>query len=253
MNILCLTHTPEAFQALQTYPINLIAVESISALVDTLTRIRCSGIILDVRCLIRTRDQKCTLHEFIDAFPTLRVNSTKDGSGFIPLGDPDAFINQACAAFCPRQVRRNRRVHLALPVLLARKNDPKMRSASKTSSIDLSENGMFLFSCEDWDTRESVWMRIMTIEDTAPIRGMVRWIHPWGTGLRYPGIGVTFEEISSRQYEELRNDYLLRQDNSQQLFVSEIARLETFIKQGCPDNTATCSDNTPEPSPVKGK
>ena len=166
MNILCLSRSSAAFKELQTYAINLIIVDSIAALMDTLTQVKCSGIILDIKSLMRTQEHhKCLLYEFIDAFPTLRVNSSRDGDSFVPLGDPDEFITRNCATFSPRRVRKDKRLRLQLQLLLARGNDPEMRAAVKTCSIDVSGSGMFVFTSDDWHPEEQAWIRITELAD----------------------------------------------------------------------------------------
>lgn len=252
MNIICLSRTPDAFHALQTYAINLIMVESIAALMDTLTHTKCSGIILDVKCLMRTNAHyKRLLYEFIDAFPTLRVNSTCNGYGFIPLDDPDKFITHTCANFQERSVRANRRMRVVLPLLLAR--DAAMQDAVKTCSIDLSENGMFIFSTDQWRIDAQAWIQLMDIRDHAPIRTTVRWVQPWGTGLRFPGIGTTFEQITPKQHEELCRKFLLRQSNRQDSFVSELASLTEFIETEWSDNCSSTTTNNEQDHPVAQK
>lgn len=232
MNILCLSRSPAAFQTLQRYAVNLTVVDTVSALIESLKRVKCSGIILDVKCLMRTNEcDKSMLYELIDAFPTLRVKSDVDGSGFIPLGDPDAFITKACSTFSPRTARKSRRTHMALPLLLARENDPKMRAAVKTCSVDLSESGIFIFSTDDWHIDDHVWIQIMTLQDSTPIHATIRWIQPWGAKLYYPGIGATFTTIKPNQHEELCDEYLLRSSNTQRLFISELSCLNNFIEQ----------------------
>ncbi len=244
MNILCLSRIPSAFQELKKYGINMIVVDSISALMDTLVTIECSGIVLDVKCLMRTNDHhKGLLYEFIDAFPTLRVNSAPDGSSFIPLGDPDTFITKTCAAFKPRSVRKNRRMHVAIPLLLSREQDSELRAAVKTCSIDLSENGMFIFSADDWRIDEHVWVQFMDITDSTPILATVRWVLPWGSGLRYPGIGTTFEKITPKQHDEICDRFLLRSRGPQHSLISELSCLDTFLEEEWPNIVSACKEN----------
>ncbi len=244
MNILCLSRVPGAFQTLKEYAINLIMVDSISALMDMLVRIPCSGIILDVKCLMRTNEHhKGLLYEFIDAFPTLRVNSAPDGNSFVPLGDSDAFVTKTCAAFKPRSVRKNRRMHVALPLLLSREQDPEMRNAVKTCSIDLSEKGMFIFSTDEWRIDESAWIQLIDVRDSTPIRARVRWVLPWGTGLRFPGIGIIFDAITPEQHDELCSRFLLRSNDTQRSFISDLSCLDTFLEEEWPELVLVSKEN----------
>lgn len=64
-----------------------------------------------------------------------------------------------------------------------------------------------MLSNDTWQSKEHVWFILKELEDQTPIRGEVRFVIPWGKAMRFPGIGICFEEITENQREELCKRY----------------------------------------------
>jgi Tfp pilus assembly protein PilZ len=73
----------------------------------------------------------------------------------------------------------------------------------RTVTVDLSREGCFVFSVRDWKPGDSAWFTIKELRDNTPICGLVRWCLKWGEGMRVPGIGLKFTEITESQAREI--------------------------------------------------
>lgn len=204
--------------------VELVTVPNVRSMVEYLTGNPVNGILLEVRALLRaSAHEKGILQEFVEAFPVLRVNvvQRKEGPVLKALGCLEEFLASSCGEFPARLVRSDLRHRLHLPVLLAREQDPGLLDPEKTYTLDLSTQGMFLFSTQDWSKEQRVWVqcRGMSVAEEAlgdelrwpPIAAHIEWHRPWGVPHVLAGIGVRFEDIDPDLHALLCSRYLLRQ------------------------------------------
>jgi hypothetical protein len=148
-------------------------------------------------------------------FPVLRVGRSDDGGEIncvlegIPRLDIsgrevlDYFMTKKCRDKSPRQIRLMVRRNIFYNVLLFTKDgdDP-----SRANLWDISESGAYVLTpLSGFKSGDTVWLGVQDLQDTTPIKGLIRWTQPWGLDIRHlPGFGISFVEISEEQKREIK-------------------------------------------------
>lgn len=180
--------------------------------VPTLTcRTLFSGILLDMPIMTKaSTNEKCQLEDILKALPSAYLNIAP-ATDSIKLLTADNHHGTArsleefldiCSGFAPRLVRPKDRVSLHLNAVLTC-CDPG-HGVEQTVTLNVSSQGCFLFSTHPThQPDQQVTVRFIGLSDPTPIVCTIRWVRPWGSCHQMPGIGVTFEQISADQREQL--------------------------------------------------
>lgn len=172
-----------------------------------------NGLLVDVPTMIRCEcDGKNRITHIMERFPVLRLiyNPQFGGIRGLAMGgtikdnrDLGEFILDECVPFAARSIRVAERKEIVFNVLLLK--DLEQERVERTVTIDVSEHGCFVFSVDHWDVSSPAWLVINEFEDKTPIELKVRWCGRWGEGMRLPGIGASFENMTAHQYAQLHS------------------------------------------------
>ncbi len=191
--------------------IEVMAVASLRGLDADMTASYYDGVIIDMATKIHgLKSDREFVYRTLRKFPVAHVNRKGESRKikvFYPGHRAGAtlkdFVQEKCVPFTPRRLGHHIRKELHFNVLLSRDGHPQEETAERTVTVDVSENGCFLFSVEEWEPGERVWMIIQELNDRTPIEGLVRWHVKWGAGMRVPGIGLKFTQINDVQKKEI--------------------------------------------------
>lgn len=149
-----------------------------------------SGILLDlVTSAKSTAQEKQETNDLLQLYPYAKVKVME--AGVRMLGDSRSlqqFIAD-CRVFPARTIRKAKRQIQYISALLSA--DDGFSAAEKTVTLNISDEGSFVYSANDWKVGDRVWMRFT--ENDCIVRGTVRWLQPWGNNKRLPGIGIKFD------------------------------------------------------------
>lgn len=236
VRVLCLTDKPELYAPYENTPgVVLEYVQSLSELVESLLSTPHNGIILEFRKMMRAEPhEKMLLNDFVESFPTLRVNISPETGELNALGSVEAFLTETCPAFHARKVRSNLRLHVQIPVELARHDDYDFKDPERCYTINASQGGLFISSSRDWTGATWIWLRASVLGDDTPILTHVRWYRPWGAPHAMSGVGVFFAQITDTQHAALCEEFLLRKKYrkpDQRLIAQELEAFLAELKQ----------------------
>jgi hypothetical protein len=174
-----------------------------------------SGILVDVPTMIRSEStNKGRVSSVMDRFPVLRLLYNGDRGGIRGLSHGGtvrdnkslkSFVLNECLTFSPRTIRRSRRSDLVLNVLLAADADDFGKRHERTVTVNVSEQGCFVYSTGEWEDDQTAWMVVNELDDKTPIGLHVHWARFWGEMTRIPGIGTSYSSIQPGQLEQIRH------------------------------------------------
>lgn len=180
----------------------------VSSLLDKLQETPACGFVLEIDRVMRAkRVERDHLLKVVGSFPLLRTMRKGEDSLLTYLDDLACFAANV-KVFSPRRVRCHARVPVRLNVLIAQEDDLAFANAYKTNLLDISANGGFAYSLDDFVGQELVRLRILELADPASIQAHIRWRKPWGNPDTLPGLGLLFVDIRSGQLDELVTRYL---------------------------------------------
>jgi hypothetical protein len=162
--------------------------------------------LIDAGTLVEARSgEKAILAHMFEIYPTLLLHGGKEG--LVPLprhrscSDMESFL-EACGAFTPRPVRAKDRAELNLHVLLS--GAPDFEPVERTVTLNVSENGCFVISGQEWQPEGRLWLQFPELEVDDPICARICWRTPWGKADGIPGMGLQFEKINKAQKDGLK-------------------------------------------------
>ena len=174
-----------------------------------------SGLVIDVPTMIRCEcGDKNRITRVMELFPVLRVMYNPKYGGIRGLAqggtlrdnrDLGEFVEFECVPFSPRSIRVAQRREMVFNVVLLNRLGLPEAKGERTVTLNVSEHGCFIYSISDWRLDSSAWLVIKEFEDRTPIELKVRWQRPWGTASLLPGIGATFESMTTFQYVQLHS------------------------------------------------
>ncbi len=138
-------------------------------------------------CLLKIHEKT---EEIVCFHSTLKLGGT--------LGD---FIDHECRNFVPRMIRSDFRKAIHLNVILYKRPDRNFPERSVTMNI--SKGGCFVFSVQEWEIDDDIWIEFFELSDTPPFPGKIRNVVKWGASRRIPGIGIEFQNNSESQISRL--------------------------------------------------
>lgn len=192
--------------ALQDFGINVFSCSLFAEAAGYALLNQVSGVIVDVATMIRAKDDEQSVSTFLqNVYPLLRVRVSDSGITPMFVGKNDtqqqgalAYIQEVCAGFAPRTLRRYKRRISYLPVVM-RNADGK---ECQTITIDLSWGGAFIALNELWglEVGEKFLVHMPTLGISREAQ-LVR-IVPWGVQNVIPGLGVTWADALEQDIEE---------------------------------------------------
>lgn len=108
------------------------------------------------------------------------------------IGD---FIDNECRKFVPRMIRSDVRKTIHLNVILYK--NPDRNFPERSITVNISNGGCFVFSVQEWEIDDDIWIDFLELPDDPPFHGIVRNSIQWGKSRRIPGIGIEFRDISA--------------------------------------------------------
>lgn len=198
-------------EAISNLGVEVKAVAWLKGLDADITEAYYHGVIIDMATKIQgLKNNREFIYRTLRKFPVAHVNRKKKSpkiSVFYPGQHPGAtlrdFIQDKCVPFTPRKLGAHIRKELHFNVVLFKSNPPQEEAAERTVTVDVSENGCFLFSVQSWKPGDTGWIIIQELDDRTPIQCLVRRHVPWGAGMRIPGIGLTFTHIKDKQKKHI--------------------------------------------------
>ncbi|MBI2355384.1 MAG: PilZ domain-containing protein [Deltaproteobacteria bacterium] len=175
---------------LQADGADAIALSSLAELPAILREVPVNGILLDlVTSAKATAQEKRETNELIQLYPHAKTKVIDHEVKI--LGNSSSFQHfiQECRSFTPRVIRRGSRQVRFIGFLLS--TDSDFTDADKTVTLNISDDGCFVYSTGEWKAGDRVWLRFS--ENECVVQGVVRWWQPWGNNKRMPGIGIRFE------------------------------------------------------------
>ncbi|MEF2230667.1 MAG: PilZ domain-containing protein [Pseudodesulfovibrio sp.] len=174
-----------------------------------------NGLVIDVPTMIRCDcGDKNRITRVMERFPVLRVMYNPKCGGIRGLAqggtlrdnrDLIEFVEHECVPFSPRSIRVVQRREVVFNVVLLNRLGLPEVQGERTVTLNVSEHGCFIYSINDWRMGEPAWLVVNEFDDRTPIELKVRWQRPWGTASLLPGIGATFESMSTYQYVQLHS------------------------------------------------
>jgi Tfp pilus assembly protein PilZ len=203
--------------------VQIDTVASLDELYKVLTKTAYNGIMLDVPTrIMATADERILVQEAMGTYPVCVCNLDQDsGEIRVILNDEqhakdkfDYFINQQCAHFSARKIRKSSRFAHPLKALLLTASGQPEKGVAKTITVNVSNNGVFLFGVEDKKIGDTITFLIKDLDDKTPISGVVRWVTQWESSSRIPGYGIEFSRITAGQAQQISNLILEKKSRS---------------------------------------
>ena len=174
-----------------------------------------SGLLVDVPTMIRCECvDKNRITRIMNRFPVLRLMYNPKYGGIRGLSqggtmrdnrDLTEFVLYECVPFSPRSIRVAQRMDVTFNVLLLDDITRSEVEAERTVTVDVSEHGCFVYTVRDWPLHSPAWLVVNEFEDKTPIKLRVRWWRSWGESQRMPGVGTSFESMTTHQYVQLHS------------------------------------------------
>ncbi|EHJ48030.1 hypothetical protein DFW101_2024 [Solidesulfovibrio carbinoliphilus subsp. oakridgensis] len=171
-----------------------------------------NGVLFDVPTIVRARDcDKKLLQGLAEIYPSARLKHDPHTDAIYALGthagpgslDGLSVFVAACRDFLPRSLRRGERIGVHLPAVLWRAPPDGTAAGERTSTVNVSWLGCFLFTVSDWTKGEAAWVEFPGVL-ADPLRTRVAWHEPWGRGRAMPGVGLAFCDMPEALGAELR-------------------------------------------------
>ena len=198
-------------KAIQDLGVEVEAIPSLKGLHADITERYFNGVVIDMVTKIHgLKNDRELIYRTLRKFPVAHLSLEKETGQmrvFYPGHHSGAtlndFVQEKCLSFTPRRLGYHIRKELHFNVTLFKGETPEETTAERTVTVDVAEQGCFLFSVQDWEQGDTVWMVIQELNDHTPIQGLVRWSVKWGTRMQIPGIGVKFTQITELQTKEI--------------------------------------------------
>lgn len=187
-------------------------VETFGDLFKAMIMTAYQGVLVDLVTSVRSsREEKGIAQKILDVFPIMQLKWESETNTIHTISSSQTlqnstmanFVTQECIPFQPRAIRLNARKYIYFNLLMNKTEDLSAANAERSVTVNISKAGCFLFSCQDWSSTNEIWFVINELTDKTPIRGEIRWRQPWGKTMAIPGVGLSFNQISSSQLSQL--------------------------------------------------
>lgn len=202
-------------KVLKSLDVEVDCIASPDEITSSLSDASYSGLLIDVPTMIRCEcSDKNRITRIMGRFPVLRLMFNPDFGGIRGLSqggtmrdnmDIVDFVMNECVPFPGRSIRAVKRYDLVFNVLLSREEGCALDDGERTVTMNVSEQGCFVLTVNEWRLQSPGWLVVDEFDDRSPIELRIRWRRPWGTPFQLPGIGVTFESMTTSQYVQLHS------------------------------------------------
>lgn len=153
------------------------------------------------------------MHEIVELYPTIRLRWDPGNEMIRSLlainhdynNDIEYFLKVQCREFPGKTLRTHTRRDLHFNVLIAENAEALDNNPTKSVTVDVSEGGCFVYSTGNWEIGQTIYFIFNEIDNCKAITGTVRQIKNWGEKMRFPGLGVQFQQIEPSQKEIIDN------------------------------------------------
>lgn len=189
--------------------IDLIHLQSISELFQTLAHTALSGFVVDIQLALKTTDtEKRWLQTMETIFPSVRTNWNPE-RGFRALysdsrkseTDNLSLFLDDCRNFKPRAIRKHDRRAINVHVLFW-PIETSEEKAERAYTLNISRGGLFVCTCYAPPADHLVWVRPQEV-DVQPFKVLVRLTRTWGSGINIPGFGGSYADPDTNPAEKL--------------------------------------------------
>jgi hypothetical protein len=203
-------------EAVKNLGVQMDTVSSLKDLHSAMLKTPYNGVMIDLITKIKaSQDEKSLIDTILEEFPVVQVHWEDEPGGIKSLflgqfqssGTLEDFLTRECRLFHARKIRASIRKKIHFNVILARDHHFHESSIERTITMNISEQGCFLFTVEEWGRGNRAWFIIHELEDHTPIQGKVRRRVEWGKSMNIPGIGIEFEEMEKSQFKEFCDKY----------------------------------------------
>ncbi|WP_319467429.1 PilZ domain-containing protein [uncultured Pseudodesulfovibrio sp.] len=202
-------------ETLRDLDVEVDCIASPDEMTEALIDVSYNGLLVDVPTMIRCEStDKNRITRIMDRFPVLRLMYNPQFGGIRGLTqggtmrdnqDLGEFVMTQCVPFVPRSIRVARRHDVVFNVRLMSDFKRVATEGERTVTVNVSEHGCFVYSVADWKVDSLAWLVVNELEDKTPIELKVRWQRGWGESMHMPGIGASFESMTTLQYVQLHS------------------------------------------------
>lgn len=165
-------------------------LSALGDLPEVLRNVPVSGILIELVTSTKSSVQeKQATNDLIQRYAHARFKFVDDQVRMLGHGVTLEQFVAECRLVKPRTsgkiVRKVR--HLALFL----SSDHSFAAAEKTVTMDISDDGCFVFSAGEWGIGDRVWLRLL--DNDCVLTGTVRSWQPWGNNKKMPGIGIQLD------------------------------------------------------------
>lgn len=209
--ILVLTDQPELYrpllQSMNAAGIYHPTAQSLAK--ELIDGIHCSGILLDVKCVMTTEaDMRNRLFALIKDLPVVRARIDPETDAPLLLDSRACLLDQSrCTG-----LRTDERVKIRMETVWSTEKDPAMTETNEGVLLDISSGGAFLHAPNVLPVEDYLFIKIFELEHKRPIHCAVRWKQPELTPGKPTGIGLMFLDISHQQREEIQHTVIAVSD-----------------------------------------
>jgi len=168
------------------------------------------GVFIDVKYYIKLGPEaRNRLLAVAKGVPHFRIRLDAASGDFIAIDDPDSPPTQERESREALRLRKEERVPVQLNVELAKEEDPFVQHAQRTSIMNISTSGAFIYCVDNSPFRGFAYVRIHELSNRRPVYCNIRWRRQWGLPDKLPGLGVQFVDLQSDQLRELNEMYII--------------------------------------------
>jgi len=197
-------------ELLSKFDVQIVEMENEEHCKTVLHSIKSNGILIDIPTYIKSSISiKELMSNIEDIYPTARIRYCKDSNEMeltilsqrsqVSLQE---FLENYCAKFDARILRRHRRLTLNLNLRLFWENKGKSKEFLCTC-VNVSESGLFIVDrSSDFRITTNVKIQILELGETHFLHGTVVRKLKWGEKYFHaPGFGIRIDHIDEEIYE----------------------------------------------------
>jgi len=199
-------------KAIKAFDVTVESVSTFKQLEKKMLKAAYQGVVIDLKTKIKAiKKEKELAYHILEQFPVVQLRLDEQTQQINTLyygrsrgdGTLEDFIENDCKSFDPRTLRAFPRARIHLNVRLSKTDRFSEKHTFKTVTVDISKGGCFLFTTEEFDLKQNVFLIFEDLSDRTPIPAEIRWAKSWGKTLQIPGIGVKFDDLPDRILAEI--------------------------------------------------
>ena len=168
----------------------VIVLSALGELPEVLKNTPVNGILIELITSTKsTSDEKQATNEMIQFYANARFKFVDHEMRILGHGVTLEQFVYDCKKLKPKTVRKSVRKIRHIALLLSAYGT--FETAEKTVTIDISDEGCFVFTSGVWTVGDRVWLRLL--DNDAVLTGTVCSWQPWGNNRKMPGIGVQLD------------------------------------------------------------